>query len=106
MDLRPMNWSRKAFGDNWCGPDALEHATQTLIASYTAENEDGADVQVFCTAMPALFFRLQVEPSATNKGYAINTGSGVGKWAADTAKMIAQGMAGVHLPTTPESAPE
>ena len=88
------------FSEHYVGPPLawrIERATPTLIASYKRESCDGQDVDVYCTAMPARFYSLHVmagerydgEPKPACK---LNTGSGMAEWAAQTAKLISQGM--------------
>ena len=94
-----------AFGTHWCGPARLDHAQPTLVARYPATCADGTSVEVFCTAMPALFFLLQVPATEHHPAFHLCTGSGLAGWAADTATLIAAGMvdarAGYPLPSSP-----
>ena len=82
-----------AFGKAWCGPEKFQHGEQIIVAQYAAE-EDGQPVEVFCTAMPAVFYTLIVFPNAaaTRRGYIVGTGSDMTNWAADTARAISGGM--------------
>ena len=49
---------RAIFGDAWCGPAQFEYGTQTLVARYQRDQEEGYDVEVLCTAMPARTFTI------------------------------------------------
>lgn len=82
-----------AFGKAWCGPERFQHGEQIIVAKY-AEEEGGQPVEVFCTAMPAIFYTLIVSPnaSATQRGYIVSTGSGMTNFAAETARAISTGM--------------
>lgn len=74
--------------------DQLQHGVATIAASYTAQNSDGHDVDVFVTAMPARFYRIEVAPRGGKPGYAISTGSGCADLVAKMAAAIADGMIG------------
>lgn len=94
------------FGSAWCGPEKFEHGKETLVAAYLP-GPDGQGVSVFCTAMPAVFYKLVVSPGVTSAsevrpGYTVTTGSDMAHWAAQTAIAITQGMVGFK-PTTGET---
>lgn len=72
----------------------LQHGEATPAASYAAQNSDGHDVEVFVTAMPARFYRIEVAPRGDKPGYAISTGSGCADLVAKMAAAIADGMIG------------
>lgn len=74
--------------------DQLQHGVPTIAASYTASNSDGRDVEVFVTAMPARFYRIDVAPRGDKPGYTITTGSGCVNLARQMAETIADGMIG------------
>ena len=73
---------------------ALAAAVATIAASYTAQNSDGHDVEVFVTAMPARFYRIEVAPRGDKPGYTISTGSGCADLVSKMAEAIADGMIG------------
>lgn len=72
--------------------DQLRRGVATIAASYTAQNSDGHDVEVFVTAMPARFYRIEVTPRGDKPGYTISTGSGCADLVAKMAAAIADGM--------------
>ena len=91
----------EAFGPNWCGPLQYKHQEEALIAVYEPENEDGHRVEVFCTALPARFYRLEVSSRVSYKGdiipgFTVNTGSGMERQAADIARSLTEGMLAVY----------
>lgn len=55
----------------YCPPPTFEHAKRTLVGAITAKNEDGNDVTIYETRMPARFFSIDVGGE-----YTIHTGSG------------------------------
>ena len=79
--------------------DTLQHGVPTLAASYSAQNSDSHDVEVFVTAMPARFYRIEVAPRGDKPGYTITTGTGCADLARQVAEAIADGMLGFQ-PTT------
>lgn len=88
------------FGAKFCGPAELEHGAKTLIARHPATNDDGARVDVFCTAMPARFYRLNVAATATRPAYTVTTGSDVhASRISNITSMIADGMLGFESTT-------
>jgi len=89
----------QSFGRNWCGPPALPHGDETLIARYPKTCKDGQDVEIFCCALPARFYTISVAAGVNSVGrpqhpYQVNTGSGCDKLAADIAGAISGGMLG------------
>lgn len=80
--------SRLTFNDH------LQHGMPTIAASYSAQNSDGRDVEVFVTAMPARFYRIEVAPRDDKPGYSITTGSGCADLVRQIAEAIAGGMLG------------
>ncbi len=74
--------------------DQLQRGVPTIAASYTANNSDGHDVEVFVTAMPARFYRIDVAPRGDKPGYTITTGSGCADLVHQMAEAIADGMLG------------
>lgn len=93
---------RAAFGSHWCGPDQMPHATMVKVATYhKPDGSDGHDCEVWCEAWPARFYSVRaaatVNSVGENKaGFSIGTGSGQHRWAALTAKLIADGMIGLE----------
>jgi hypothetical protein len=80
--------SRLTFNDH------LQHSVPTIAASYTAQNSDGQDVEVWVTATPARFYRIDVAPRCDKPGYTITTGSGCTDLVRQIAEAIADGMLG------------
>jgi len=76
--------------------DRLQHGVPTIAASYTAQNSDGQDVEVFVAAMPARFYRIKVAPRDDKPGYTITTGSGCADLVSQMAEAIADGMLGLE----------
>jgi len=95
---------REPFGDHWCGPDRLTREG-CLVALYEAEDgSDGQTVEVYCSALPARFHELWVKAGKGYEGveqkpYTLTTGSGMGRWAAMTAKAISEGMVSLESET-------
>lgn len=92
---------RSTFGAHWCGPDTLTREW-TVCARYpkSPADGDGQDVEIDCCALPTRFYRLRAAPSpnsvgAAKMGFALTTGSGMDRWAATTAELIAEGMVGM-----------
>jgi hypothetical protein len=92
---------RAPFGKHWCGPKVFEHGKEALIATYQkAEGGDGQSVDVYCCALPAMFYELKVksEPNSIGKeqpAFSVSAGSGrveMAKFAAHLAELIADGM--------------
>ena len=83
--------TRQAFSPAWCGPERFEHGVETLVAIFPGE-PDGQDVSVYCTAMPAAFFKIVVFPVPDKLGYELTTGSGYMRLTGEIARAIAQGM--------------
>lgn len=92
----------RIFGDAFCGPERLEAWEWTLVAKYPKDPEDGdgQDVEVYVSAGPARFFKIVALEGLNSiggnlQGFSLATGSGCGEWAANTAKMISEGMLGL-----------
>ncbi len=89
------------FGEYWCGPPRLVHAAKTLVARYPSKaGGDGQDVEVYCTAMPATFYRVLALATLNSIGesqpsYSLSTGSSEGLLAASIARAISSGMLGL-----------
>ncbi len=94
------NGMKKALGDNFCGPDRLPHGQEVLVAVFEDNpKSDGHRVEMYCTALPAMFYKIKALDSKNSvgdeqKGFCLETGSGVFEWAVTTAKMINEGMLG------------
>lgn len=89
---------RAPFGDHWCGPAVLTREW-VEIARYAKDPEDGdgRDVTVFCSALPARFYRIEAHQTPDScgtprPGFVITTGSDMSQWVAQTAELIASGM--------------
>jgi len=80
----------REWGSLWCGPDELKHGEATLIARLVAESDDGYDVEVFCTAMPARFYAIHAIRGGQRR--VLETGSGMAEYARATAFHLARGM--------------
>jgi hypothetical protein len=103
---RPYQHELEAFGDNWCGPESYAHMQDVLCAAYkAAEGSDGQDVDVYCCAMPARFYKIAARPGVNSAGdlvpaWEFGTGSSASKLAADIAKAASEGMLGFNpVPT-------
>ena len=83
---------RATFGDAWCGPTQFEYGTQTLVASYKRDQEEGYDVDVLCTATPARAYTLVAKPTDVSGGFIMTTGTGMAELVASMAKAISSGM--------------
>ena len=88
---RVSHHETREWGSLWCGPEGLRHGEPTLIAKLVAESDDGYDVEVFCTAMPARFYRIDAI-SSDGKRRCLETGSGMAEYARATAFHLARGM--------------
>lgn len=107
------SYEKLAFArGSWCGPRKLRHATSTLIARYSPTvQDDGHEVEVYCTALPARFYEIRAKARIdsmgyTHTGFTLATGSGQHELAAKIAEALANGMLArsEHLDVTPEEA--
>lgn len=100
------NDERAVFGSNWCGGIEFEKYTPMLIAKFKKpENSDGHDVEVYCSAAPARFFTIKALDSTNsvnevNKGFTLETGSGMGEFSKQIAEAISSGMLGISQENT------
>lgn len=89
---------RRPFGDKWCGPDRLDYGKDYLCAVFEKyPGGDGQTCEVYISALPARFYKIKALASPNSVGemhdeWALGTGSGAGRLAADIAKAIAEGM--------------
>ena len=96
----PYQHELTAFGENWCGPEKYKNWEKTLVAEYKKPfGSDGQDVKVYCTAAPARFYELEVQPGPDSvgrpqDGYRVTFGSGQAEMAVMIAKAVADGMIG------------
>lgn len=95
---KPYDHELKAFGDNWCGPDSYACWKEVLVAQYPAQG-DGQAVNVYATAAPARFYRVEVLSGQNSIGdtqpsYEVSTGSGMHEIASSLAEAISEGMIG------------
>lgn len=68
---------RMDYAKFWCGPDRLEHGKLTLIAKVPKTEDDGCDVEVYCTAMPSRFYSVRaLGHNPKEAGLVLSTGSG------------------------------
>lgn len=94
----PYHSERAAFGDHWVfGGKRYAHATEHMVAFFRKSGGDGQSAEVFCTAMPARFYRVAAMVSVDSVGeeksaFSMSTGSGCARLAADVASAIADGM--------------
>ena len=100
----PYRAEIEAFGPAWCGPEQYDHAVEVLVAKYKGEG-DGQDVDVYCTALPARFYRIEALPGTNTVGEpvlpaSLSTGSGMAQLAAKMAEAFSEGMLGAHTPTS------
>lgn len=92
---------KRPFGKHWCFEgERFEHGKLALVAKYEGKS-DGHNVEVFCVAMPARFFKVVVAPrqayNGPRQGFTLNTGSDMGHLAADIAEALAGGMLGLDV---------
>lgn len=90
---------KAVFGDRWVFEGAaFEHGKETLIAQYPKpEPGDGQPVDVYCTAMPARFYRIAALASEDSVGepkpaFSMSTGSGMEELSHAIAEAIESGM--------------
>lgn len=87
----PYEHELEAFGEAWVGPKRYPHDKWVKVAEYKKiEAGDGADVIIFCSALPARFYRIK------GKGFVISTGSNMAELTAQIAKEIARGMIAIE----------
>lgn len=87
------------WGDAWCGPAVLPHWQETLIAKFTGTG-DGQDVEVYCTAAPARFYRINIIPGSNSigepmEGHVLTTGTGQEDLVKAIAIAYSEGMLGI-----------
>lgn len=93
---------KKSIGSDFLGPHRLEHGKETLLAIFDKQpDSDGYTVELYCTSMPAMFFRIKAFDTNDSVGdkqsiFQIATGSGMFDWALETAKLIRDGMLEVN----------
>jgi len=87
---RVSHHETRPWGSLWCGPDELKHGEPTLIARLVAESEEGYDVEIFVSAMPARFYHIHAIRGDQRR--VLETGSGMGEYAHATAFHLARGM--------------
>lgn len=91
---------QRAFGEHWVDGAKLMHGEWTLCAIYNCKpDSDGHHVDVYCMAMPARFYKLDVYawPNSVGEvkpGWEIITGSSAHAVAALMAHEISRGMVG------------
>jgi hypothetical protein len=99
-DVKPEE--SEVFGLNWCGSTKFEKHTPMLIAKFTKDKDsDGQDVEVYCSAAPARFFTIKALDSTNsvneiNKGFTLETGSGMAVLTKQIAEAISSGMLGIY----------
>ncbi len=95
----PYAEERKAFGSHWCGPDRYEYGDWTLCAQYAKDpaDGDGQNVDVYCSACPARFYKIVARPTPNScnepqEGFILRFGTGSERLVAQIAHEIARGM--------------
>lgn len=98
---------RTVFKSAWCGPDKFEQWVETLVARYGKTGGDGYEVEIYCTAAPARFYKLVALPTPNSAndvrpGFVVTTGSGpeICGLLIQIAHATAQGMIGFAPPET------
>ncbi len=92
--LEHLGWPSReeidAFGVHWYMADLMpKHGVTHLCAVYEPEAEDGKRVEVWRTAVPAVFYTIQWD------GHTLGTGSGEMQLAISIAKAVSTGMLGI-----------
>lgn len=88
----------KAFGSHWCFRDEFfEYAKETLVATYENETGEGHPVEVYCTAMPTRFYRIDAGITRDANGwpvdgFSISTGGGMAALTHQVAIAITRGL--------------
>jgi len=93
--LYKVTKEKELFGEAYCFEGkAMPQNEWTHIATYQEDCDGtlGPLVKVWCLALPSRFYRLNVFSLGDDPAYSLATGSGMGKWAAETAKQISEGM--------------
>lgn len=91
-----------AFGANLCADGPLRYGVETLVAQYPKNNPDGQDVDIYCTAMPARFYKIVAYDSFNSiggaiHGFTLGTGSSQERLAAEIAEAITNGMLSIKI---------
>jgi hypothetical protein len=87
-----------AFGEHWCYSGDYPHGEDVLVAFYPKEKGgDGQNVEVYCAAYPARFYRIVALESYNSIGepipaWTLGTGSSMAEEAALLAEKISEGM--------------
>jgi len=84
---------RQLWGDKWTGVEKFRHAEETLIAVFPKTHPNGQDVEVYCSALPARFYKLKAlhgtdSLGSPKAGFVLATGSGTGM--AELTKLMAE----------------
>lgn len=90
-ELRDARLSeRLIFGEHWCMVDRRpDHGEEVLCAVFLVTSEDGKEVRVYRTALPAVFYRLETDEVS------LSTGSGMAALVVKMAEAMADGMLGL-----------
>jgi ribonuclease BN (tRNA processing enzyme) len=92
---------KKLLKSDYIECSTYEHGTEHKIAELKSEKtDDGRDVNIYETRMPARFFKIEAldTPNSIgviNKGFTLSTGSGADKLAFCIARAIQEGMLGI-----------
>lgn len=80
------------FGAHFVGPEILPHGESVCVAIYMAKDgTDGQNVEVYCTAMPAMHFKVVAHPGNGKPGFTLQTGPSAELIATALANRIASG---------------
>lgn len=94
----PYKDAKAVFGDHWCHSGSYEWGKDTFVAFYPKEKGgDGQHVEVYCCALPALFYQIRVIEGWNSLGvplpaWTLATGSSMADTAALLAQSISEGM--------------
>lgn len=94
-DYAVTSADRAPFGQHWVGPEQFKYGEEIKIAKYRKKGGDGHAVTVYCTAMPARFYTLDVDGK-----YRLSTGARgpeITLMVAVMADAISEGMLGLEM---------
>jgi hypothetical protein len=93
----PDEQDRRIFGDLYQPPKKFSHGDWYTVAHIDRASEDGYDVEIDESRLPARFFRLRALPWDSRPGFVLSTGSGdeIARLLLDMAREIASGMLAV-----------
>ncbi len=85
----PRPYEQAPLGKRWCLEGHPGYGEELLCAAYPRNGDEGCDVRVYRTAMPAVFYRIQAGDLS------LNTGSSLHQLAAAMAEALSSGMLGL-----------